>query len=139
MKKDKTPEYLYLGISKEAREIFDAIASKYPDKIDISLDFAALAIFAESCVRLEQYYKLTNNKSPLLTGKNMIHPILNAISMQQKQINFQAAKLGLTPDARNKIKLDLAETCKSEVATGRKYNRRKSKDEDRADVAEEFC
>ena len=72
-------------------------------------------------------------------GKNMLHPILNAISMQEKQIHQCAAKLGLTPDARNKIKLDLAEICKSEVATGRKYNRRKNKDEDRAEVAEEFC
>lgn len=136
MKKSKNPEYLYLGISKEAREIFDAIASKYPDKIDISLDFAALAIFAESCVRLEQYYKLTNNKSPLLAGKNMIHPILNAISMQQKQINFQAAKLGLTPDARNKIKLDLAEIVKSETGTGRRKQKRAQTAEEKA---EEFC
>ena len=136
MKKSKNPEYLYLGISKEAREIFDAIASKYPDKIDISLDFAALAIFAESCVRLEQYYKLTNNKSPLLTGKNMIHPILNAISMQQKQINFQAAKLGLTPDARNKIKLDLAEIVKNETGTGRRKQKRAKTAEEQA---EDFC
>ena len=136
MKKSKNPEYIYLGISKEAREIFDAIASKYPDKIDISLDFAALAIFSESCVRLEQYYKLTNNKSPLLTGKNMIHPILNAISMQQKQINFQAAKLGLTPDARNKIKLDLAEIVKSETGTGRRKQKRAQTAEEKA---EEIC
>ena len=115
-------------------------AKKYSDKIDVELDFATLAIYAESCVRLKKYFELTNGKSPMAgNGKNMLHPILNAISMQEKQIHQCAAKLGLTPDARNKIKLDLAEICKSEVATGRKYNRRKSKDEDRAEVAEEFC
>ena len=139
-KKACNNNYQYLGISQEAVQIFDVIAKKYSDKIDVELDFATLAIYAESCVRLKKYFELTNGKSPMAgNGKNMLHPILNAISMQEKQIHQCAAKLGLTPDARNKIKLDLAEICKSEVATGRKYNRRKNKDEDRAEVAEEFC
>ena len=85
MKKSKTK---YLGISEEAQEIFDAIAEKYGSKIDIELDFATLAIYSESCVRLKKYFELTNGKSPMAgNGKNMLHPILNAISMQEKQIH----------------------------------------------------
>jgi|GEM_PF-2392208 len=134
MKKSKTK---YLGISEEAQEIFDAIAEKYGSKIDIELDFATLAIYSESCVRLKKYFELTNGKSPMAgNGKNMLHPILNAISMQEKQIHQCAAKLGLTPDARNKIKLDLAEIVKSETGTGRRKQRRAQSAEEKA---EEFC
>lgn len=134
MKKSKTK---YLGISEEAQEIFDAIAEKYGSKIDIELDFATLAIYSESCVRLKKYFELTNGKSPMAgNGKNMLHPILNAISMQEKQIHQCAAKLGLTPDARNKIKLDLAEIVKSEAGTGRRKQKRAQTAEEKA---EEFC
>lgn len=134
MKKSKTK---YLGISEEAQEIFDAIAEKYGSKIDIELDFATLAIYSESCVRLKKYFELTNGKSPMAgNGKNMLHPILNAISMQEKQIHQCAAKLGLTPDARNKIKLDLAEIVKSETGTGRRKQKRAQTAEEKA---EEFC
>ena len=134
MKKSKTK---YLGISEEAQEIFDAIAEKYGSKIDIELDFATLAIYSESCVRLKKYFELTNGKSPMAgNGKNMLHPILNAISMQEKQIHQCASKLGLTPDARNKIKLDLAEIVKSETGTGRRKQRRAQSAEEKA---EEFC
>lgn len=128
--------YKYLGISDEAKIIFDSIAAKYASEIDIDLDFATLAIYAESCVRLEKYFKLTNGKYPIVEGKNMLHPILNAISMQEKQIHLCAAKLGLTPDARNKIKLDLAEIVKSETGTGRKKQKRAKTAEE---MAEEFC
>lgn len=134
MKKLKTK---YLGISEEAQEIFDSIAEKYGSKIDIELDFATLAIYSESCVRLKKYFELTNGKSPMAgNGKNMLHPILNAISMQEKQIHQCAAKLGLTPDARNKIKLDLAEIVKSETGTGRRKQKRAQTAEEKA---EEFC
>lgn len=139
MKKNKKiKDYFYLGISNEAREIFNDIASKYSDKIDIELDFSALAFFAEHCVRVKKYFELTNGKSPLADGKNMIHPLLNAISMQEKQVNYQAAKLGLTPDARNKIKLDLAEINRSETRRGRKPNSKMSDEEQRALDEEEF-
>ena len=121
MSRKKDDSYKYLGISQDAIKIFDAIAKKYSEKIDVELDFATLAIYAESCVRLQKYFELTNGKSPMAgNGKNMLHPILNAISMQEKQIHQCAAKLGLTPDARNKIKLDLAEIAKSESKAGRK-------------------
>lgn len=134
MKKSKTK---YLGISEEAQEIFDSIAEKYGSKIDIELDFATLAIYSESCVRLKKYFELTNGKSPMAeNGKNMLNPILNAISMQEKQIHQCAAKLGLTPDARNKIKLDLAEIVKSETGTGRRKQKRAQTAEEKA---EEFC
>lgn len=136
--KSQTKSYRYLGISDEAREIFDDIASKYSEKIDIELDFSALALFSEHCVRVKKYFELTNGRSPLLPGKNMIHPILNAISMSEKQINYQAAKLGLTPDARNKIKLDLAEINRSSVRTGRKPNRKPTDDELREAAESEF-
>lgn len=136
-KKEESFSYKYLGISDEARKIFDDIALKYKDKIDIDLDFATLAIFSESCVRFKKYTELTNGKSPMASnGKNMLHPILNAISMQEKQIHLCAAKLGLTPDARNKIKLDLAEIVKSEAGTGRRKQKRAQTAEEKA---EEFC
>ena len=139
MKMKKKADYRYLGISEDAREIFDDISSKYKDKIDIELDFATLAIFSEACVRFKKYTELTNGKSPMAgNGKNMLHPILNAISMQEKQIHLCAAKLGLTPDARNKIKLDLADIAKSEARTGRKPNRKERIAEACEDAAEEF-
>ena len=140
--KSKTPEYIYLGISPEAKTVFDAVAANYPDDIRIPIDFATLAIFADSVVRLERLNKEIGNRNlwyKTSTGSLAAHPARDEKSMLQKQIHYCSAKLGLTPDARNKIKLDLAEICKSEVATGRKYNRRKNKDEDRAEVAEEFC
>lgn len=138
-KAQKTPEYIYLGISKPAREIYDNIAAKYCDKIDIELDFASLASYCESCIRLKKYYGLTNDKPPLLPGKNMIDPILSAISMQQKQINYLSDKLGLTPSSRHKIKMDLAALSrKSESKTGRKPNK-KTLDDQVAEDAAEFC
>lgn len=133
----KKSDILYLGISDEAKKIFDAVAEKYSEKIDITLDFAVLAIFSESCARLKRYFAMTNGKSPMAeNGKNMLNPILNAISMQEKQIHQCAAKLGLTPDARNKIKLDLAEIVKSETGTGRRKQKRAQTAEEKA---EEFC
>ena len=140
--KSKTPEYIYLGISTEAKTVFDAVAANYPDDIRIPIDFATLAIFADSVVRLEKLNKEIGERNLWYKTPNgglAAHPARDEKSMLQKQIHYCSAKLGLTPDARNKIKLDLAEICKSEVATGRKYNRRKNKDEDRAEVAEEFC
>lgn len=133
----KSTSYQYLGISKEARAIFDKVASIYPQKIDIDLDFGMLAIYSEACIRYKKYTELTNGKSPMAdNGKNMLNPILNAISMQQKIIIQCASKLGLTPDARNKIKLDLAEINKSETGTGRRKQRRAQTSEEKA---EEFC
>ena len=135
----KTADYIYLGISDEARQIFDSIANIYSEKIDIALDFATLAIFSESCVRFKKYTELTNGKSPMAgNGKNMLHPILNAISMQEKQIHLCAAKLGLTPDARNKIKLDLADKAQSDARTGRKRNKKERIAEACEQAAEEF-
>ena len=63
------------------------------------------------------------------------HPIRDEISMHQKQVHYCSAKLGLTPDARNKIKLDLAEINRSRVRTGRKPNRKRT-DEELRDAAE---
>lgn len=138
-KAQKTPEYIYLGISKPARKIYDDLAAKIPNKIDIELDFASLASYCEGCVRLRKYYRLAENRPPLLPGKNMIDPILSAISMQQKQINYLADKLGLTPSSRHKIKMDLAELArKSESKTGRKPNK-KTLDDQVAEDAAEFC
>lgn len=133
---------MYLGISDEAKTVFDAIAASYPDDIRVALDFATLAIFADSVVKLEHINRKFGEKDlwyKTPKGTYTAHPVRDEKSMLQKQIHYCSARLGLTPDARNKIKLDLAEICKSEVATGRKYNRRKNKDEDRAEVAEEFC
>lgn len=133
----KKTEIEYLGISKEARKIFDKIAKKYPEKIDIDLDFALLAIYSESCIRFKRFTEMTNGKGPLAdNGKNMINPILNAISMQEKQIHQCAAKLGLSPDARNKIKLDLAAISKSESGTGRRKQKQVQSAEEQA---EDFC
>lgn len=140
--KETKKSYIYVGISDEAKIVFDAIAASYPADIRIALDFATLAIFADSVVRLERlnaeigernlWYKTPN-------GGLAAHPARDEKSMLQKQIHYCSAKLGLTPDARNKIKLDLAEIVKSEAGTGRKPNRKKNSDEDRAEVAEEFC
>ena len=140
--KQTSSDYIYLGISPEAKTVFDAVAANYPDDIRIPIDFATLAIFADSVVRLEKLNKEIGERNLWYKTPNgglAAHPARDEKSMLQKQIHYCSAKLGLTPDARNKIKLDLAEICKSEVATGRKYNRRKNKDEDRAEVAEEFC
>ena len=140
--KETKKSYIYVGISPEAKTVFDAVAANYPDDIRIPIDFATLAIFADSVVRLEKLNKEIGERNLWYKTPNgglAAHPARDEKSMLQKQIHYCSAKLGLTPDARNKIKLDLAEICKSEVATGRKYNRRKNKDEDRAEVAEEFC
>lgn len=97
----------YCGIDDYAKEVFDKIADIYRDKIDVALDFATLAIYAQSVSNLKRYNEIMRGKSPFI--EKQIHPLVNVISMQQKQINYCSAKLGLTPDARNKIKLDLEE------------------------------
>ena len=38
----------YLGIPREAKKIYDAIAKVYAEKIDLKLDFSLLAIYARS-------------------------------------------------------------------------------------------
>lgn len=133
----KKTEIEYLGISKEAQKIFDKVAKKYPEKIDIDLDFGLLAIYAEACIRYKKYTKMLDGKGPLAdNGKNMINPILTAISMQEKKILQCAAKLGLSPDSRHKIKLDLAAISKSESGTGRRKQKQVQSTEEQA---EDFC
>ena len=125
--KPKIPEYIYLGISPEAKVVFDAVAANYPDDIRIPIDFATLAIFADSVVRLERLNKEIGNRNlwyKTSTGSLAAHPARDEKSMLQKQIHYCSAKLGLTPDARNKIKLDLANITKSETTTGRKANKK---------------
>lgn len=112
MSKTETPDYIYLGISDEARQIFDSIADIYSEKIDIALDFASLAIYAESCVRLKKFYEMTRNKNPVVKSKNgetYIHPLFNQITKCTDEISRFATKLGLEPNARKKIDLDLLE------------------------------
>ena len=118
----KIPEYAYLGISDEARKIFDDIANIYEDKIDIALDFASLAIYAESCIRLKRYFEMTRDKNPVVKSKNgetYTHPLFNQISKCTDEISRFATKLGLEPNARKKIDLDLLEIK-------RRKNRKKS-------------
>lgn len=141
-RKETKKSYIYVGISEQAKIVFDAIAASYPDDIRIALDFATLAIFADSVVRLERlnaeigernlWYKTPN-------GGLAAHPARDEKSMLQKQIHYCSAKLGLTPDARNKIKLDLAQIGKSEVATGRKPNKLEAQKRKSDEIAEEFC
>lgn len=141
-RKETKKSYIYVGISEQAKIVFDAIAASYPDDIRIALDFATLAIFADSVVRLERlnseigernlWYKTPN-------GGLAAHPARDEKSMLQKQIHYCSAKLGLTPDARNKIKLDLAQIGKSEVATGRKPNKLEVQKRKSDEIAEEFC
>lgn len=122
MSKSKIPEYAYLGISDEARNIFDDIANIYEDKIDIALDFASLAIYAESCIRLKRYFEMTRDKNPVVKSKNgetYTHPLFNQISKCTDEISRFATKLGLEPNARKKIDLDLLEIK-------RRKNRKKS-------------
>lgn len=141
-KKETKKSYIYVGISAQAKTVFDAIAASYPDDIRIALDFATLAIFADSVVRLERlnneigernlWYKTPN-------GGLAAHPARDEKSMLQKQIHYCSAKLGLTPDARNKIKLDLAQIGKSETTTGRKPNKLEAQKRKSDEIAEEFC
>lgn len=141
-RKETKKSYIYVGISEQAKIVFDAIAASYPDDIRIALDFATLAIFADSVVRLERlnneigehnlWYKTPN-------GGLAAHPARDEKSMLQKQIHYCSAKLGLTPDARNKIKLDLAQIGKSETTTGRKPNKLEAQKRKSDEIAEEFC
>lgn len=129
----------YLGISERARKIFDSIADNFPDDIKVELDFATLSIFADSVVRLEKLNSEIGERNLWYKtdrGTFAPHPARDEKSMLQKQIHYCAAKLGLTPDARNKIKLDLAEIVKSETGTGRKKQKRAKTAEE---MAEEFC
>lgn len=129
--KSQYPDYFYLGISPEAKVVFDAIAANYPDDICIPLDFATLAIFANSVVKFEHLNARMGDKDlwyETSTGSLAAHPARDEMSMLQKQIHYCSAKLGLTPDARNKIKLDATNVGKnSETKTGRKANK-KAKD-----------
>ena len=112
MSKTEIPDYIYLGISDEARQIFEDIANIYEDKIDIALDFASLAIYAESCIRLKRYFEMTRNKNPVVKSKNgetYTHPLFNQITKCTDEISRFATKLGLEPNARKKIDLDLLE------------------------------
>lgn len=102
----KQADYVYMGISRAGRKIFDDIAKIYEAKIDIKLDFAELAIYAESCVKLAALNKQAEGKSLYYKTKNgtyAAHPIRDEISMLQKQIHISAAKLGLSPAARKSI------------------------------------
>lgn len=139
MKNKKNTQYIYIGISPEAKIVFDAIAANYPDDIRIPIDFATLAIFADSVVRLEKLNKEIGDRNLWYKtdrGTLAPHPARDEKSMLQKQIHYCSAKLGLTPDARNKIKLDLAEIVKSETGTGRRKQKRAQSAEEKA---EEFC
>ena len=130
----------YLGISDEAKKIFDNIAEIYSDKIDIALDFATLSIYAQSCVSLENL-NLKFKGKPLFyqteKGNWAHHPVRDEMAMLQKQIHYTSAKLGLTPDARHKIKMELAEL--EHKKAGRKPNHKKTEREIQDEESEEFC
>jgi P27 family predicted phage terminase small subunit len=133
----------YLGISSEAKIIFDSIAEKYADKVDVELDFATLAIYAQSCVKLTKLNKAFGDEDLFYKtdkGTWTAHPVRDEMSMLQKQIHYTSAKLGLTPDARHKIKMELAEMehRKSNSKSGRKPNHKKTIDEQIEDDTEEF-
>lgn len=135
-------EFMYLGISDEAKTVFDAIAASYPDDIRVALDFATLAIFADSVVKLEHINRKFGEKDlwyKTPKGTYTAHPVRDEKSMLQKQIHYCSARLGLTPDARNKIKLDLAQIGKSETTTGRKPNKLEAQKRKSDEIAEEFC
>ena len=90
MSKTETPEYIYLGISPEAKIVFDAVAANYPDDIRIPIDFATLAIFADSVVRLEKLNKEIGEKNLWYKTPNgglAAHPARDENSMLQKKIN----------------------------------------------------
>ena len=129
----------YLGISEEAKKIFDNIAEIYADKIDIALDFATLSIYAQSCVSLENLNVKFKGK-PLFyqteKGNWAHHPVRDEISMLQKQIHYTSAKLGLTPDARHKIKMELAEL--EHKKAGRKPNHKKTIEDEIEEDAKDF-
>lgn len=99
----------YLGISKEAKAIFDEIAEEYSEKINIKLDFALLANYAEACVRLTNYNKLSAGKSMFVKSRNgetYVHPLQKLIKDERDEISRCASKLGLEPTARVKIKAE---------------------------------
>lgn len=140
---EKEFDFYTLGISDDAKKIYSKISEIYKDKVDTTLDFATLAIFSESCVRLKRCIEMTNNKQlfyQTANGSFTAHPLRDEISMHQKQIHYTSAKLGLTPDARHKIKMELAEMehRKSNSKSGRKPNHKKTIEEQIAEDTEEF-
>ena len=71
-------------------------------------------------------------------GNFAAHPLRDEISMLQKQIHLCSEKLGLTPTARQRLKLERAEIAKSETRKGRKPNSKLTDEERRAAIEDEF-
>lgn len=91
-------ETIYIGISDEAKKIFDLIASEYSDKINKKLHFAILANLAEACVRIKYLYLQTNKKNLTVKSKNgetYVHPLQKLIKDERDEIARCTSKLGL--------------------------------------------
>lgn len=113
MSKVKIPEYAYLGISDEAKKIFDEIVDEYSEKINPILDFALLANYSEACVRLKLYYEASNGKNMIVKSRNgetYVHPLQKLIKDERDEISRCASKLGLEPSSRSKIKTETSTT-----------------------------
>lgn len=139
--KTKDDDPYKLGISPEGCKIFEEIKAIYSDTIFVPLDYATLAIYSESCARLRACNEEVQGRKLFYqteSGNFAAHPIRDEISMLQKQIHYCADKLGLTPTARHRLKLERAELAKSETTTGRKPNRKPTDDELRDAAESEF-
>ena len=108
-KKLSEKSYKYLGISPEAKVIFDDIAEVYKDKIDTALDFGCLATYCEACVRMERINLKARDADYVIHSKNgetYINPIFNLMAKCSDEISRYATKLGLEPSSRKKMNID---------------------------------
>ena len=97
MKKKNTEDLFYIGISDEAKIMFDSILESH-DKINPKLHFAILANFCEACVRLKKLYETSKKMDLWVESKNgetYVHPIQKLIKDERDEICRGASKLGL--------------------------------------------
>ena len=101
MKNKEKEDFVYIGISDEAKEIFDSILEHH-EKINRKLHFPILANLSEACVRLKKLYKGSNGMALWLKSKNgetYVHPIQKLIKDERDEICRCATKLGLDINA----------------------------------------
>lgn len=95
--KEHETDFVYIGISDEAKEIFDSILEHH-EKINRKLHFPILANLSEACVRLKKLYKSSHGMALWLKSKNgetYVHPIQKLIKDERDEICRCLTKLGL--------------------------------------------
>lgn len=96
-KKQGKQDFIYLGISDRAKEIFDHILENHQN-INRNLHFPILASMSEACVRYTDLNQATHGKSLVVKSKNgetYIHPLAKLIKDERDEICRCASKLGL--------------------------------------------